>query len=403
MKLLTVEPVYLLFVFGLNLAVFTVNEQYVFNRYGRERFSRELNYSGPFNECLNVDTLDRSLGNGTGDSVSKETAVLAMIIAITSKVPAIIPALLYGGLSDRIGRKPILLVTSFFACLRAALTLALVYFDLSVYLLILAASITSFSGSFPGTTTATYSYIADISTKRWRTFHIGVLEAMLFAGAAMALGVTGVLLREDGCHFEYPVWLYLACNIGILVYVLVYLPESLPKCERQEKAKGKPVGLRILVNGVRIFFSSKYSRWRLWFTVFQTGIFYLTYIGFTSVGPLYLLHQPLSWTPFLIGIYLAISEVSHGLSLLVILPVLVTAGVPDALISLIGQVFAIAGFLSTPFVTKTWQMFVGESWPPEQLVLPSSHFLPLGGGGCFHMDSVLYFITLLITPQHDHV
>ena len=354
-KIVTVEPVYLLFVFGLNMAVFTINEQYVFNRYGRDEFALH-NESRTFNACLNADILDKSLGNRTGDFVSKETAFLAMIVAVTSKVPAIIPALFYGGWSDRIGRKPIMLITSFCACLRAALTLTLVYLNLNLYLLILAASITSFTGSFPGMTTATYSYIADISSKRWRTFRIGILESMIFIGAAIALGATGVMLRADGCHFEHPVWLYLACNIAILIYILVYLPESLPRRERQVTT---PAGVNFF-SGIKVFTSSKYSRWRLWFTVFQTGVFYLTYIGFTSVSPLYLLHKPLSWTPFLIGIYLAVSEISHGLSLLFILPALTSAGLPDALISLIGEVFAVAGLISTPFVTTTWQMFLGE-------------------------------------------
>lgn len=89
-------------------------------------------------------------------------------------------------------------------------------------------------------------------------------------------------------------------------------------------------------------------------------IFYLNAVGATSINTLYLLHGPLAWNPGIIGVYQSISEFVHGIALIVLLSFLVIIGLPDALIVLLGMIWATALFTAQGLVRVTAQMFIGE-------------------------------------------
>ena len=357
-KIITVEPVLFLYMFGLYLLL-SVDEQYIFNRYGRDEFRNELNYSGPFNFCMSTTLLNAEVGRGAGDKVEEDTSYLDLYVGVAGQLPAIFAALLYGPLSDRIGRKPIMLIIALAGCCTGAVTLVIMYLDLSVYLIIPLAVVNALAGSFPGMLTAVYSYTADVSSKKWLTLRLGILEAMIFIGATISLALGGQWLLRTSCYFQGAIWMYLACNVANILYVIFWLPESMSKIQRKNRMKNQPSGFRSLARGVRIFVVKQYSRWRLWFALVSMFFFYITAVGATSINTLYLLHGPLKWNPGIIGIYQSISELMHGVSLLVLLPFLVVIGMPDPLIILLGIVFATAMFTSQGLVQTSTQMFIG--------------------------------------------
>jgi len=357
-KIITVEPVLFLYMFGLYLLL-SVDEQYIFNRFGRDEFRNELNYSGPFNFCMSTTLLNKEVGRGTGNKVEEDTSYLDQYIGVAGQLPAIFAALLYGPLSDRIGRKPVMVIITLAGCCAGVVTLVIMYLDLSVKLIIPLAVVNALAGSFPGMLTAVYSYIADVSSKKWLTLRLGILEAMIFIGATISLALGGQWLLRTNCFFQGPIWMYLACNVANFLYVIIWLPESMSKIQRKNRMKNQPSGFRILARGVRIFIVKQYSRWRLWFALVSMFFFYINAVGATSINTLYLLHDPLKWNPGTIGIYQAISELMHGVSLLVLLPLLVVIGMPDPLIILLGIVFSTAMFTSQGLVQTSTQMFIG--------------------------------------------
>ena len=357
--IITVEPVLFLYMFGLYLLL-SVDEQYIFNRLGREEFITELNFTGPFNFCMSTGALNSLIGRGAGNKVEAETSYLDLYLGVAGQLPSIFAALFYGPLSDRIGRKPIMLIIAIAGCLTGVVTLIIMYLNLSLYLLIPLSLVNALAGSLPGMLTAVYSYIADVSSKKWLTLRIGILESMIFIGGTISLAIGGQWLIKTNCNFEGAIWMYLACNIVIVLYVLLWLPESQNKLQRREMMKNQPSGLGIFIRGIRIFVAKRYSRWRLWFALFGMFIFYLNAIGATSINTLYLLHGPLAWNPGIIGIYQSISEFVHGIALIVLLSFLVIIGMPDALIIFLGMVWAAALFSAQGLVRVTAQMFIGE-------------------------------------------
>lgn len=205
--------------------------------------------------------------------------------------------------------------------------------------------------------------MADVSTLKQRTWRIGVLESMIFLGGGIAQWDGGYWLQKQNCAFEQPMWLYVGANCLIVAYILLLLPESKSRAERLEHAKTRPSGFAVLIEGFRIFFGrvKEYSTWRLWTALLCINIFILNKAGSTLITTFFLLADPLDWGPETIGIYGLISQLSHGISLVLILPIFVFIGLSDALIILIGTAFACGMSVFTGFVKVTWEMFVGES------------------------------------------
>ena len=72
-----------------------------------------------------------------------------------------------------------------------------------------------------------------------------------------------------------------------------------------------------------------------------------------------MLHLPLEWPHSLVGIYGAVNSAVHGVTLVLLLPVLMIAHFPDPLIGLVGVFFAGVASIAIANVKNTWEMFLG--------------------------------------------
>eukprot|EP00731_Ephydatia_muelleri_P023194 Em0015g777a len=146
-------------------------------------------------------------------------------------------------MSDRVGRKPLMVALSLAGVLSAGVVLAIMYLDLSVYYFVLCYFINSLGG---GSTGLFFSYLADISSPRWITYRIGFAEGMLVLSIALCTAAGGAWIGSSNCYYPYIAWLMLASYLAVLLYVLVFLPESLAREERQRRhaIAGHRSGLR---------------------------------------------------------------------------------------------------------------------------------------------------------------
>ena len=383
-KIITVEPVIFLFMFSLYLYE-VMFQLYVFNTYGRQ----EINKIFPGNEttsqhgasaaapqhgndtllgeCLTTDRFDNLTGNHTlGNEVQIKTVILGLIVGTTARLPSIVATLILGPISDRFGRKPAIILVVFGLILHSTVVLVIVEKSLDLHFLILSAGLRGLSGGMAGILTASYSYVADISSKRWLTIRLGVLESMNFIAGSLSLIIGGVLIHYSNCQFDVTAILSLACVVAALPYVLIALPESLERDERKgvreerEKARSRTLGPKALLRGFQIFFGKHYSRCKLWLCLFIMFITVANISGTTSVIILYLLRDPLHWNPLQIGAFLGSNEFVHGLGLIVLLPILVHCGTKDSIIVVLSVFLTCMMDACLGLATKTWQVFVGE-------------------------------------------
>lgn len=358
-RLVTVEPVQFLYMFGVAVLGLAIS-RYVFNRYGQEQYAKYGHeYTKP--TCITQDDLDKYTNTSeSAKEVQEWSSLFILFNGLAEQLPSIVAVLLCGPISDRIGRKPLILLVSLAACLYGALALVVVHLELSVYYLLPLAFLHGLTGAMSSMHTAVFAYLADVSSTKWLTARVGILEAVMFVGLTLSFASTGLWLRQSNCDFTGPFLVYIGCNALIVLYTLVFLPESLTSAERREGRRDQRWGpCTLIVRGIKMFFTREYSRWRLWSSLISLAIFYFNGFGGTSIMIFFLLNAPLEWNTGLIGIYLSLTFMLHGVALVVVFPVMLLLGMPDTLLVIGGAVVNILGFTFTGLVRNTWEMFTG--------------------------------------------
>ncbi len=362
-KIITVEPVIFLYMFGTYLLYF-LSQQYYFNQYAllkmnsTERLFVEENGSA----CINVTDLDDYTGiNGTYKEVEEEANSLSLYCSLVNRILSIIATLILGPLSDRYGRRMVMVIVTIGQLLQAAVSLCIILLNLNLFLFILASALGGITGDVAALLATSFAYVSDVSSQRTRTIRIGVAEAMLFFSGIISTGAGGFWFAKMNCQLKYPLILFIICNVAILPYTILFLPESLTSQERKIKIRGKPKGVFALIAGFKIFLCQvpKYlsSVWKIWTSSFI--VFIMVVVMGTTYIDVYFF-KTLNWGPTLIGYCLSTAMGSHLITLLLILPLLSLLKFPDPLISLIAMLFNIFMNLFIGLSHRTYQVFIGK-------------------------------------------
>lgn len=220
--------------------------------------------------------------------MSNDTAKAALIFGVFGTAWALMQFLfspLLGALSDRFGRRPVILLSN--------LGLGLDY-----VLMALAPSLSwLFAGRIiSGITAASIStagaYIADVTPPEQRAAKFGLLGAAFGAGFVIGPALGGILGESD---LRLPFWVAACLSLTNFCYGLLVLPESLPRALRTPLAwrKSNPLGsLRLLR-----------SHHELWGLASISLISNLAHVALPSVAVLYMGHR-YHWNPFQVGLVL---------------------------------------------------------------------------------------------------
>ena len=146
---------------------------------------------------------------------------------------------LLGALSDRYGRRPVILLSNF------GLGLDYVLMALAPSLLLLFVG-RVISGICAATISTSYSYIADVTPAEDRSRLFGLLGAAFGLGFVIGPAAGGLLGTIDP---RLPFWAAAAMSLANWFYGLLVLPESLPPEKRApfEWRKANPVGSLVLL------------------------------------------------------------------------------------------------------------------------------------------------------------
>lgn len=258
-----------------------------------------------------------------------------------------------GGLSDRFGRRPVLLasLTAF------GLDYLVMAFAPTLAWLVAARLVAGVTGaSFP----TAYAYIADISPPEKRAPNFGVIGMAFGFGFIIGPALGGIVAQYGE---RLPFLLAAALALGNVAYGWFVLPESLAPANRRafEWRRANPVGallrlraahVRVLVLAMTVFawtmgYQSLYATWN-YFTIERFG-----------------------WTPGQVGWSLAAVGVTGAL----VQGVLSRRLIPKfgaRRIVVAGTVSAVAGYVIYAFAGQGWMMYVGIVVSALQgLVFPS--------------------------------
>ena len=360
-KLITVEPVVFLFMLGKHLYM-PLYEQYYFAKYGTQIL---LNTTFPFPNgsfCLNSSEVDSYAGNGSFRTVETWSNNLVVYGQLAGRIPAIIVTVFLGPLSDRFGRKPLIFLGTIGSIFGGLFSILIVHLQWNPYYFIVANFLNGVTGDFAAVLSGGFSYIADISSDRWRGLRIGIVEAVVAIGSAVGPISVGYWLKWNECDFIQPLWLYTACNVASALYVMFCIPESLSRAKRIELTDSNPKGFAAMLRGVRIFlgFVPQYSVWKLWAVNLVMCLLVFNTLGSFLIAVYFLKAPPFDIDAEMVGLYQGTYYVSRTLSNTLLMAVFSAAKLPEAAIALIAVAFNSGCNLLIGFSTMVYQVYAGE-------------------------------------------
>ena len=159
--------------------------------------------------------------------------------SLISGILAAIVAPKLGALSDRYGRKPIMCITNLGMLLGEVLTIiaAKQPDTFPVKWLLLGYFFDGLCGSFIASMSLSHSYATDCTPPQQRNVIFGYFHGCLFTGIALGPLFAGYLVKWTGDNIAM-FYVALACHLFFLVFLVAFVPESLPKA-RQVTAREK--------------------------------------------------------------------------------------------------------------------------------------------------------------------
>jgi DHA1 family tetracycline resistance protein-like MFS transporter len=237
-----------------------------------------------------------------GDASDAEVARLFGLYATVFFGAQLFAAPLQGALSDRFGRRPVILASSFgmalsFAMLALAPNLAWLFVGRFM------------AGLASGAVSVSYAYLIDVTEPERRARLFSFLGFAASLGGTLGLTLGGV---AGEAYVRAPFWIGLALSLANALVALFLLPESLaPERRRAQFGMGDLNPLAVVMQIART-----YPRLRLWGGAVVLGA--LANIGTSSVFAVYTTHR-YDWAPRDLAAYLiGLNIWSMGLQLVAI-------------------------------------------------------------------------------------
>ena len=230
-----------------------------------------------------------------------------------------------GALSDRYGRRPILLV-----CLLGSAAGYLVFGIGGALWVLFAGRI--IEGITGGSISTIFAYFSDITPREQRTKYFGWVSAVAGVGAAIGPALGGLLAR-----FGYAVPMYFGAIITLLnvVYGILYMSESLDRNNRLKNitfVRLNPFTQLVNVLSIKNLKRLLVSAFLLWI---PNGSLQAVFSQFSI--------DTFNWKPALIGLMFSIMGVQDIISQGFIMPKLLIK-LSDAQIAILGMVSEIIGY-----------------------------------------------------------
>ena len=171
------------------------------------------------------------------NQVQSRTAMFNLITNVISGVLSALVAPHLGALSDRIGRKPVIVCASFGGFIGELITIYVGNHaeSMSVNWLLVGYTADGLCGSFTTAMALCFAYASDCTPPDRRNIAFGHFHATLFAGIAIGPIFAGALIKATG-NILAPFYVALGCHVFFLTFTTFVVPESLSK-ERQLIAK----------------------------------------------------------------------------------------------------------------------------------------------------------------------
>lgn len=286
--------------------------------------------------------------------VQSRTNNYVMYTSFVCNFTAIIPALLLGTLTDKLGRKFVFYISFFGLMVSQLLTLMIFLYNLSPDLLYIASFIQGLSGSYGLFLAAIFGIAADITAVgKKRGFRVAAIEASLAVSTSIGMLTSGIWVKEMG--YVWPMAAALGEIFIATLYVFFFIPETI--IERRQQ----PFSWRSLAKSVEFYFKDTplKRRFRLIICLLCFLAVLAAFMGESNFGMLYLLHQPFCWPKEQITFFNGGLIFFKWVFVLVFL-VIGKRCISEPVFALIGSLSLASGYLLKGLATSDLLIFVGK-------------------------------------------
>lgn len=240
-----------------------------------------------------IPSLPALIADASGLSIAESSKYAGPVLS-TYAVAQFLFSPLIGNLSDRFGRKPILMVS----LLGLGIDFVFMYFAPTLAWLVVGRAL---SGMFGASFTTAAAYIADISTDENRAKNFGLIGAAFGVGFILGPAIGG-LVSDFGVRVPFLVAAFF--SLANFIYGMIFLKESLPINQRRkfEWSRANPIGALVQI--------TRFKR-----NAYLFLVFFLVLLANMSVHSLWNYYSiaRFGWTEKEVGISLAVVGVSFGL------------------------------------------------------------------------------------------
>jgi MFS transporter, DHA1 family, tetracycline resistance protein len=261
------------------------------------------------------------------DFLAGDTARAAEIYGLFGTAWALMQFLfspLHGALSDRFGRRPLILISNF----GLGLDYILMALAPNLWWLFVGRVISGISAASVATS---YAYIADVTAPELRSARFGILDVAFGAGFVLGPALGGLAGTIDP---RLPFWIAGALSLANALYGLLVLPESLPRERRAAFTwrRANPLGSLALLR----------SHPRLLGLAAVNFLADLAHASLPNIGVLYMMYR-YGWDERAVGFTMAaVGVCAMVVQGALIGPTVARFGERAALIA--GLLFGVAGF-----------------------------------------------------------
>lgn len=264
---------------------------------------------------------------------------------------------LVGPMSDKVGRKPVILWNLVLMVVSFAVKTVAVYFQMSLFIFMAGSAIEGLSGAFQTFHLANLSILADqTSTGKDRTIMMALYDALLGVGSFLSYAGAGYAIQLGGYWFPF------AMSTGLFLFILLLVGFTLNDSRKPSKASDFTLAtISTLFFSVYSKKNIKCSRYYIimYLLIFLVSLLPLTSI--TNITTLYSLGFPYCWNAVHIGWYNAGSSLVVmviGTAILKLVHICYS-GSSDTILLILGYLSTIASFVVLGFAKKDDMIYAG--------------------------------------------
>ena len=358
-KIVTVEPLIFLYSFARFLYV-PIIDQYYYHYYGTA-ILKDTSFDFPEGTyCINSSLIDEYTGrNDSYKQDEAESNHLVIYTQLTGDLPAVLVAILLGPVTDRFGRKLGMLIPTFGYFMQGLGSVLLIYYRLNPYYFIAISLFSGLTGAHTTVIAACFSYVADLSSIKWRSFRIAAIEGMMAFGKLLGQLAGGFWLLRIQCNFIPLMILYTGTMAAAFIYGLI-IPESLTKDERQELVSRSKGTVRKWLEAAALFCTSfSFQTLVLYVATISLGVAVFNMLGSFHLSVYFLKAIPFEFTSLQISYYQALRSMMQSLSIFFFI-LFAIFKIRDSIIILFAFVINGTGNLLIGFSTRPWEVYTSK-------------------------------------------